>query len=165
MSIQRLLAVALIASLFLLASPGARAADDRAVLEGLKDGKIVFDITQDEGKALLDRLVAVQETRKALAAQGVTPHLVVTFRGGATRLVQTDPEKVKPEDRPLLPQIAAKLAELGKTAGIESVEQCGAAVRKHGTNPELVMPPIKVVGNSFISLMAYQSRGYAYIRP
>ena len=163
MTLSRAL-VAFIAALIPL-SPGARAEDDHAALQGMKEGKIVFDITQDDGKHLLDRLVAVEATRKELAAQGVTPHIVITFRGGATRLVQTDAEKVKAEDRPYLVKIAAKLAELGKTAGVESVEQCGSAVRVQGTKPELVMPPIKVVGNSFISLMAYQSKGYAYIRP
>ena len=148
-----------------LVSLPARAADDKVALEGVKDGKIVFDITQDTGKTLLDRLEAVEETRKELAAQGVTPHFVLTFRGGATVLVQSDPSKLKAEDRAYTILIKNKLAEMGKTPGIESFEQCGAAVRKHGTSPDKVLPPIKVVGNSFISLMAYQSKGYGYIRP
>ena len=30
---------------------------------------------------------------------------------------------------------------------------------------EMVLPQVRVVGNGFISLMAYQAKGYAYIAP
>jgi intracellular sulfur oxidation DsrE/DsrF family protein len=44
-------------------------------------------------------------------------------------------------------------------------EQCSVAIRQHGTAADKVLPPIKVVGNSWISLVAYQTKGYAYIAP
>ena len=49
--------------------------------------------------------------------------------------------------------------------GVENLEQCAVAVREQGTRPENVVPSVKVVGNAWISLMAYQARGYAYIAP
>jgi intracellular sulfur oxidation DsrE/DsrF family protein len=165
MPTTRAIFAALAASAALLPCSSARGADDQAALHGLKEGKIVFDVTSAGGHELLDRLEAIDETRQDLVRQGVTPRLVLTFRGGATRLVQTDAEKVKPEDRPFLPQIAAKLQQMVKAGGVESVEQCSLAIRKQGTKAELVVPPVKVVGNSFISLMAYQAKGYAVIRP
>ena len=143
----------------------ARAADDSAALKGLKDGKIVYDVTEADGKGLLDRLETIDETRQSLIAQGVTPHFVLTFRGGATRLIQSDAEKVKPDDRPFLPRITALLAQMSKAPGVESLEQCAVAIRHQGTKAENVAPQVKVVGNSFVSLMSYQSKGYAYIRP
>jgi hypothetical protein len=48
----------------------------------------------------------IDETRAPLIKRGVTPNFVVTFRGPATRLVQTDMTKVKPEER----EVAAKIA-------------------------------------------------------
>ncbi len=33
----------------------AQAADDKAALQGMKEGKIVYDITEGDGKALLVR--------------------------------------------------------------------------------------------------------------
>ncbi|MGE0257598.1 MAG: hypothetical protein AB7H71_10665 [Alphaproteobacteria bacterium] len=45
------------------------------------------------------------------------------------------------------------------------MEQCAVAIRLAGTNPENVLPGIKVVGNGWISLMAYQAKGYGYIAP
>ncbi len=150
----------------LLAASAVRAqADDRAALKGIKDGRIVYDITEGDGKGLLSRLETIEETRRSMLDAGVMPHFVISFRGGATKLVQTDMEKVAPAERPYAAKIAAYLAEMGKQKGMESLEQCAVAVRHAGTKAENVVPPVKVVANSFVTLMAYQSKGYAYIRP
>jgi intracellular sulfur oxidation DsrE/DsrF family protein len=139
--------------------------DDHDALAGIKDVKVAFDITTGDAKALLGRLNIIDETRQSLLHQGVTPHFVLTFRGGATRLVQTDMSKIKPEERELAGKIAAKLSEMSAAKGVEHLEQCAVAVREQGTRPEDVVPQVKVVGNAWISLMAYQSHGYAYIAP
>ncbi len=149
----------------LVFAPASRAADDAAALSGLKEVKVAFDIHEGDGKGLLSRLNTIDETRQSLIKQGVTPHIVLAFRGPATKLVQTDVEKIKPEDRPVATQIAAKLADMRKASGVESIEQCSVAIRGQGTKAENVIPAVKVVGNSWISLMAYQSKGYAYISP
>jgi intracellular sulfur oxidation DsrE/DsrF family protein len=139
--------------------------DDREALQGAKEVKVAFDITAGDAKALLGRLNIIDETRQSLIQQGVTPHFVLSFRGPATRLVQTDASKIKPEDRELAGKIAAKLQEMRNARGIENLEQCSVAVREQGTRVQDVVPSVKVVGNAWISLMAYQNRGYAYIAP
>ena len=48
---------------------------------------------------------------------------------------------------------------------MDGFEQCSLAVRTQGTSADKVLPQIRVVGNGFISLMAYQAKGYAYIAP
>ena len=53
-------------------------------------------------------LNVIDETRQSLIKQGVTPRMVIAFRGPATKLVQTDTEKIKPEDR----DGAAKIANI-----------------------------------------------------
>ena len=145
--------------------PVRAAADDREALTGLKEVKVAFDVHEGSAKALLGRLNVIDETRQSLVHQGVTPHFVIAFRGPATRLVQSDMEKVKPEDRPMAAQIAAKLKAMSAAPGVDSVEQCAVAIREQGTSAEKVVPGVKVVGNAWISLMAYQSKGYAYIAP
>lgn len=142
-----------------------RAADDRAALAGLSDGKIAFDIKEGEGKALLARLDSIDETRQSLIEQGVAPHFILAFRGPATRLVQTDQEKIKPEEREMAAKVAAKIKEMSAARGVDALEQCSLAVRQQGTNGDKVLPQIKLVGNGFISLMAYQAKGFAYIAP
>ena len=150
---------------FILCSPGVEAADDHGSLAGLKEVKVAFDIKDGDGKALLNRLDIIDETRQSLIQQGVTPHFILAFRGPATKLVQTDQEKIKPEDRAMATKIAARIKELSAAPGVDGFEQCAIAAREQGTKTELVLPEIRVVGNAFISLMAYQAKGYAYIAP
>jgi intracellular sulfur oxidation DsrE/DsrF family protein len=131
----------------------------------LSEVKVAFDVTNGDAASLVKELSVIDETRQSLIKQGVKPHFVVAFRGPATRLVQTDASKIKPEERDQVAQIAGAVKALSAAAGVESLEQCGVAVRLVGTNPEDVLPGIKVVGNGWISLMAYQAKGYGYIRP
>lgn len=160
------LAAGLMAGFATLASGPLHAqVDDKAALAGIKEVKVAFDVTEGEAKGLLNRINVIDETRQSLLKQGVTPSFVIAFRGPATKLVQKDMDKVKPEDREVAGKIAAKIAEMGKAQGVASIEQCSVAIRQQETKAENVLPEIKVIGNSWISLMAYQSRGYAYIRP
>jgi intracellular sulfur oxidation DsrE/DsrF family protein len=139
--------------------------DDHESLQGAKVVKVAFDITAGDAKALLGRLNIIDETRQSLIQQGVTPHFILSFRGPATKLVQTDLSKIKPEDRETAAKIAVKLKEMRNAKGVENLEQCAVAAREQGTRPEDVVPSVTVVGNAWISLMAYQNRGYAYIAP
>ena len=150
---------------FSFATNLASAADDKASLAGLREVKVAFDLKDGDGKALLSRLNIIDETRQSLIQQGVSPHFVVAYRGGATRLVQTDTANIKMEDRPLAERIAQKIRDMSAAPGVDRFEQCAVAVREQGTNPDKVLPQVQVVGNGFISLMAYQSKGYAYIAP
>ena len=150
---------------FLFCSVGVKAADDHASLTGLKEVKVAFDIKDGDGKALLSRLDIIDETRQSLIHQGVTPHFILAFRGPATKLVQTDQDKIKPEDRAMATKIATRIKEMSSAPGVDGFEQCAVAAREQGTKTELVLPEIRVVGNGFVSLMAYQAKGYAYIAP
>jgi intracellular sulfur oxidation DsrE/DsrF family protein len=139
--------------------------NDQAALSGLKEVKVAFDVTNGNGKALLKTLEVIDETRQSLIKQGVKPSIVIAFRGPATKLVQTDQTKIKAEDREYAPKIAEKIHALQAADGIAGIEQCSIAIRLAGTDPEDVDPGIKVVGNGWISLMAYEANGYGYISP
>jgi intracellular sulfur oxidation DsrE/DsrF family protein len=154
------MARAIVLALFFVAVGWAGAAhgDD-------KQGMIVYDVTEGGGQALLDRLDSIEETRQDLVKQGITPRFVLSFRGPSTKLVQTDQEKIKPEDRAVAAKIAERIAELSKAPGVEALEQCAVAIRHQGTKAEKVLPNIKVVANSFVTIAAWQAKGFAYIRP
>jgi intracellular sulfur oxidation DsrE/DsrF family protein len=143
----------------------AQEVDDKQALSGLSEVKVAFDITTGDGKGLLSRLNVIDETRQSLIRQGVKPNFVLAFRGPATKLVQTDFDKVKPEDRPELAKIAAKIKEMSTAPGVQAIHQCSVAIRQQGTKADKVLAEIKVVGNSWISLIAYQAKGFAYIAP
>ena len=143
----------------------ASAADDKQALAGLKEVKIAFDIKEGDAKLLQARLDIINETRQSLIQQGVTPHFILAFRGPSSKLVQTDISKIKPEDRILAEKIAVRIKEMVSAPGVVGIEQCAVAARQQETSTDKVLPGIRVVGNSFISLMAYQAKGYGYINP
>lgn len=157
--------LAIVGLMIAILAPAAFAYNDAAALKGIKDGKIIFDVTAGSGKALLGRLKVIDETRDTLIKEGVTPYFILTFRGPATKLIQSDLSKMAPKDRPYAAKIAAELRKMGAQTGIVGLQQCAVAVREQHTNPKKVVPPVKVVGNAFVSLMAYEQKGYAYIQP
>ncbi|MHB8455939.1 MAG: hypothetical protein ACYDDO_14870 [Acidiferrobacterales bacterium] len=161
-----LAAMAFVASSQVMAASGIAAGfNDHAALAGMKEVKVAFDITTGDAKGLLNRLKIIDETRRSLIQQGVTPHFLLAFRGPATKLVQSDPSKIKPKDRAVAAQIAAELKVMSAAPGIDGLQQCSVAVREQHTQAKKVDPGVIVVGNAWISLMAYENRGYAYIAP
>jgi len=170
-SIQKEVSVRFFAStlvvLLVLANIPTRAQteDDKASLAGLKEIRIVFDLTNGDPKGLAATLSVIDETRKSLIGQDVRPRIVLAFRGPATKLVQTDLSLLATEDREITGQIAKAITKLTTAQGIDAIEQCGIAVRNQSIKPEHVIPGVKVVGNGWISLAAYQAKGYGYIAP
>src|SRR5262245_22049011 len=119
MRISTLTAAMALAILIAAGVGHAQTANDAAALQELKEVKLAFDVTADDAKRLMNVLDVIEETRIGLAKQGVTPHIVVTFRGPATKLVQTDQTLMKPEDRAQAAAIAAKIKALSAASGID----------------------------------------------
>jgi intracellular sulfur oxidation DsrE/DsrF family protein len=158
-------AAALVVLAFAIAPARSQTADDKAALAGLSEVKIAFDLTNGDGKALLKQLEVIDETRQSLLKQGVKPEIVIAFRGPATKLVQKDQAQISAEDRENAAAIAKKISALRVADGVAGIEQCAVAVRLAGTKEADVVPGVKVVGNGWISLAAYQAKGYGYISP
>ena len=142
----------------------AWAADDNPVA-GLKEAKVVFDITAGEPHRMLLVLENIDETREGFMRQGITPRFVLAFRGPASLLTQTDLSRFKPEDRETAAKVAAKLKRLRGAAGIERMDQCSIAMRGQKVDRMQVNPDVTIVENGWITLVGYQAKGYAYIAP
>lgn len=138
------------------------APEDKEALSGLKEVKVIFDITTGDAKKILSRLGLIVETRDGMVKQGVTPHFVLAFRGPASLFVQKDQSLVKLEDVELMKNIQLKLKEMSIDKSF-SLAQCAVANRYLKIKNEDTIPEVRVVGNSFISMAAYQNKGYAYI--
>jgi len=136
--------------------------DDKVSLSGLKEVKVIFDITTGDAKKLLSRLGLIEETRDDLVKQGVKPHFILAFRGLASLLVQDDESRIKLEDLDVAAKIKQKLREMSKSDSYE-LNQCAVANRYLKIKNEDTMPEVHVIGNSWVSLAAYQTKGYAYI--
>jgi len=132
---------------------------------GAKEMKLAFDFTDGNPAVLLKKLDNVDVTRRQLIESGVTPKIVMTFRGNASYFTQTNLAAVKEPDRADALKVAAKLREMQKAPGVQGLEQCNLPLADRKLNPANLMQEVKLVPNGWIALGAYQHQGYAYIAP
>ena len=151
-------------ALLLLLSPSALLAgghENRNVLSGLTSLKIVCDVNVGDAELLLRRLELIDETYSQLLDAGVTPTIVVAFRGGASRYVTRGKGYVKDMNLEVKKEIQ-EIIELFHSNGLQ-MEQCAIAARAYKIDPADFLPAITVVQNGYVSLAAYQARGYAFL--
>ena len=130
------------------------------------DMKIAFDVTTGNPQALMKTLETIDLTRRQLIDKGITPHIVVTFRGDASYYTQSNATLIgKDADRAEAPKIASKIRELRGANGVDSMEQCNIPLGPRKINTADLMPEVKLVPNGWIALVGYQQKGYAYIAP
>lgn len=127
--------------------------------------KVAFDVTDGNPQALIGKLTVIELTRKQLVDAGITPKMVIAFRGDASYYTQTNLSMIKEGDRADALAIAAKLRDLKKANGVEALEQCNVPLASRKLKPADVMQEVKVVPNGWISLVNYQEKGYSYIVP
>jgi intracellular sulfur oxidation DsrE/DsrF family protein len=141
------------------ATPGAQMAG------GAKELKLAFDFTDGNPVVLLNKLNNVDVTRKQLIDSGVTPKIVMTFRGNASFFTQTNLAAVKESERADALKVAAKLREMKAAPGVQGLEQCNLPLADRKLKPADLMQEVKLVPNGWIALGTYQQQGYAYIAP
>ncbi len=130
-----------------------------------KELKLAFDFTDASPAILLKKLDNVETTRKQLIDSGITPKIVMTFRGNASYFTQTDLSAVNEPDRADALKVAAKLREMQRSPGMQSLEQCNLPLAERKLKPANLMQEVKLVPNGWIALGQYQQQGYAYIAP
>ena len=130
-----------------------------------KEMKLAFDFTDASPVVLLNKLNNVDTTRQQLIDSGITPKIVMTFRGNASYFTQTDLSAVKEADRADALKVAAKLREMKKAPGVQGLEQCNLPLADRKLKPADLMQEVKLVPNGWIALGGYQQQGYAYIAP
>jgi intracellular sulfur oxidation DsrE/DsrF family protein len=146
--------------LFSIAATTA-APDDRDALAGVETGRVIFDINMADAKKMTLYLRVIRETVDDLRRQGVTPDVILAFRGLSIRLISTDREQMALEEFEHLDTIAAQLADL-REQGVR-MEACSVATRLFNVDNATLLDGIKPVGNTFVSLTGYQAQGYANI--
>ena len=146
-AVARNVGLGLLLGLAMLASSAGSAAASDPMLAGMTEAKMAFDITAAEPPRLLSILNVIEETRDGLVRQGITPRIILAFRG------------------PAVAKVAAKIRELRGATGIERVEVCSIAMRLTKTPKEQLVPDVTVVENGWYTLVGAQAKGYAYIAP
>lgn len=153
---------ALLTALLLL--PVAVPADkltDTDALKGLKTVKVIFDVNVGDPQVLLRRIELIDETYTQLLDAGVQPTFVVAFRGPATRYVTRGTGYVAPGDLAAKNEIQGWIDQFRQNGFI--LEQCAIAARGQNVAYDEILPQITVVRNGYISIIAYQNKGYALL--
>ena len=158
-ALMRVLLTALVA--ISVSTMAAAKPDDSAALEGVTTGKVVFDINMADAEKMTLYLSVIAETVDDLERQGVTPEVILAFRGLSVKLVSTDRENMELTDYEHLDRIAEQLGGL-HARGVR-IEACSVATRLFGIDNGTLLKGIKPVGNTFVSLTGYQAQGYASI--
>jgi intracellular sulfur oxidation DsrE/DsrF family protein len=142
-------------------SQAAEKPGDANALQGVTQGRVVFDINISEPKKLPLYLMVIDETISDLERQGVKPEVILAFRGKAFTLVSTDPERIELTDLEYVEKAATQLEALQQRE--VRMEARSVATRLFGVDNATLLPGIKPVGNTFVSLVGYQAQGYATI--
>lgn len=144
----------------------AVAADDKPTdamaLKGATSGKVVWDINTSSPAKLALYLGVMQETYEDLLRQGVTPDMVFTFRGESLRIISSEHDEITLQSMPEIRQSARIIHALMQRPGVR-MEACAIAARIFEVDIEKILHGIRPVGNTFVSLIGYQSKGYALI--
>ena len=150
------LVLLLISSPVLSDKPG-----DTAALSGVTAGRVVFDINTTLAGKLSLYLQVIRETHDDLKRQVVTPEMILDFRDKAVTLVTSDRQHQELTEYEDLDRVATQIKEL-QSVGVR-MEGCSIATRLYGVDNQTLLPGITPVGNTFVSLIGYQARGYALI--
>ncbi len=136
--------------------------DDQAALNGVTEGKVVWDINAENPVKLSRQLQAITQTYDDLLNQGVKPMMVFTFRGPSTTFITQDNSQFSGEVLAAVELIQSSLRNLADKKGV-TLEVCAIASNRMGITPEALLECTPLVGNTFCSLIGYQAKGYALI--
>lgn len=131
-------------------------------LKGLSSARAVFDITTANPKKLNFYLNLIEDTAKSMHAAGVKTDFVLAFRGPATFYTSMDRKKIKMDNIAIADKISDKLKSMSGTSGMQ-LTQCAVAAHALKVDIKTINPAVKVIGNSWVSLIAYQNKGYAIV--
>jgi intracellular sulfur oxidation DsrE/DsrF family protein len=155
------MAILLVIALSAVSLSAMQVPNDQDALTDVSVGKALFDINigadfsdlaPAQGKLAL-YLNVIKQTYTGLQDQGVTPDIIVVFRGSAVALVtETTSQEIK--------GLITELSDLGIV-----FEACNVATSLFQIDNASMLTEINVVGNTFISAIGYGSayKGYATI--
>ncbi len=156
MGLSGITAVLLTALLFVSSLVWGAEFDDSEALKGVKEGKVIFDTSVAAADKMILYLSVIKETHDGLVKQGVKPLIIITMHGRTVLLVSK--KHAGKEDLAMIEKGIKELKELGV-----QFELCSIAARLLNVDYKDILPDIQIIGNGFISLIGYQSKGYAVI--
>jgi uncharacterized protein len=149
--------------IFMFGTAGNSFSEEYDTLKGLESVKAVFDFELGNPQMALIHLQVIDQTfkDKNLQISGKKPDIVVVFIGPSVKLVSKNKSEFNAADQKIIDEFANTLSKMAQD-GVK-FEVCLVAVKILGVDPSSILPEIKKVGNGWISLIGYESRGYALV--
>jgi intracellular sulfur oxidation DsrE/DsrF family protein len=135
--------------------------ENSASLKGIDKIQVYFDVNVKDDNLLAFRMDMIDRTIKGMVEAGVEVEAVIGFRGKASRFITKDEHYVLREEVVNKKKIQDWIAYFSDRGII--VEQCAIAAAMNHIEVDDFLPDVTVVGNGYISMAAYQSRGFAVI--
>ena len=130
-------------------------------LTGTKEMKAYFDVNIGEPMKLLTQLQIIETTYNQVVASGSSPRFVIGIRGKASNFFTRGEEHVFDSDLPVKKEIASRIEQF-KNQGFR-IEQCSIAADMQEIPVADFLSQVVVVSNGYISMIDYQSQGYALV--
>lgn len=134
---------------------------DQRALQGVESPKALFDINLSSASKLELYLSVIKKTHADLIRQGKEADFVIAFRGASVRLISSEIWSFSEDDQRSLGKSASLLKELQEMGVV--LEACAIATDLFKIDNITLLPGITVVGNTFVSLIGYQAKGYSLI--
>ena len=135
---------------------------DEDALKGISEGKVIWDVTISKPSRLLFVMKVIDTTYDDLIKQDVQPDMVFTFHGRVLKLLTTDPIELDIDEEVAHEELLELIQKLSERPGVK-MESCSVAAQFLGIDNSSIIPEVKPVGNTFVSLIGYQQQGYALI--
>jgi intracellular sulfur oxidation DsrE/DsrF family protein len=135
--------------------------NNKRALDKLAAVKAYFDVKTKNPDKLERQLMLINETLQQLAKEGVKSEFIIGFRGSASNFVTQADDYVLEEDFEAKKKIQEWVRRF-RSLGV-SMEQCLISATFEEIEPGDFLPEIAVVKSSYISMIAYQNKGYAQI--
>ena len=125
--------------------------------------RCVWDFTTGDARRFCDRLALIIDTGEEFQRRGAKPEFVLLLHGAATQfgartLVGTKFDKPDASDLAPAHQLLRRFAGMGGRIVV-----CGIAMERSEIPENNVIAGATIERNVFVSAVALQNRGYAYI--
>lgn len=162
---MRKIALAFLTSLILAAGYGQAAAaappNDAAALSGLHQAKAIFLVNVRTPAAVAHLMTVIGKTQAGLQRQKVRAHIIVVFVGPDVAFLTRARRGIPYTDERMVANIQSEIHTLA-ARGIR-FQACNIALHGMDVAPAALIPEVAPVGNGFISVIAYQEKGYALV--
>ncbi len=135
---------------------------DSDALANIEVGKVVWDVLASSPDRLLFYLKLIDETYDDLIRQDVEPDMVFIFHGRALQLIKSEEVDFLPKDKQAHQAALALISELNARPGVR-MEACSISARMQNIENDGIISDVTMVGNTYVSLIGYQSKGYSVI--